>query len=251
MVNRAKELSESNGKEHLAGVLIDIEKRLISELKREAKESTHDGTLGGNCEQLWIELLRDYLPVRYRVDNAFVIDSTGKTSDQLDIVIYDAQYTPAMYGHDRVPYLPREAIYAVLEAKPAVTKQHLEYAGKKAESVQRLHCSSAPIVNAGKTFPAREPFCLLAGLVAQKASWEDGLQSQRFLDNLPSDELQRLDFVITAESGFYDGRDFESPDVLYGEGSLMRGLFRLLQALQQLGTVPAIDWSLYEKVLQK
>lgn len=251
MVNHAKELSESNGKEYLAGVLIGIERKLISDLKREAKESTHDGTLGDNCEQHWIQLLRNYFPDRYGVDKAFVIDSTGKTSDQQDIVIYDTQYTPAMYGHDRVQYFPREAVYAVLEAKPTVSKQHLDYAGDKAQSVQRLYCSSAPIINAGKNLPPRRTFPALTGLVALDATWKDGLQSQRFLDNLPTDELRRLDFVITAESGFYDGRDIESPEVLSGEGSLMRGLFRLLQALQQLGTVPAIDWSLYEEVLQK
>jgi len=249
MVNRAKKESEENGTAYLRKVFCGVEDTLINNLNKEALESTHDATLGDNCEQHWINLLRDYLPARYGVSKTFVVDSTGKTSDALDVVIYDPQYTPTLYGRDSKQYLPREAIYAVFESKPSVNKQHLEYAGNKALSVQSMYCSSAPIVNAGKSFPPRDPFPVLTGLLAQSADWSGGLNANSFLTNLPSGEQNQLDFVLTAESGFYDGMNRSEPVIATGNGSLMRGLFRLLNALQQLGTVPAIDWSIYEDIL--
>lgn len=248
MVNRAKQASGSNGKAYLKTVFQSVEKGLQHNLRKEFLESTHDGTLGENCEQHWIALLKNYLPARYGVAKAFVVDSNGMTSDAIDVVIFDPQYTPALYGHDSVQYLPREAVYAVFEAKPTVNKQHLAYAGDKAQSVQKLYCSSAPIINIGKESPARKPFPVLTGLLAKNASWADGLQAESFKKNLPTDNQKTLDFILTAESGFYDGHDQNKPVISAADGSLMRGLFRLLQALQQLGTVPAIDWSVYEKI---
>lgn len=251
MVNQAKEESKKDGKKYLSDVFSGIEDSLRLDLKREAVETTHDGTMGGNCEQHWRDLFRNHLPSRYGVAEAFVVDSLGHVSDQIDIVIYDTLYTPTLYGHDKIQYLPREAVYAAFEAKPVVSKKYLEYAGNKAESIQRLHCTSAPIVNAGRTFSARETFPILTGLVAQKADWVEGLKSDSFIDNLPTVELKHLDFVITANDGFYDGRhSLDEPVIATGDGSLMRVVFRLLQALQQLGTVPAIDWGIYEEVLK-
>jgi len=251
MVNRAKKISNMNGEMYLEQVFHRVEKGLRDDLKKEIIESTHDATLGENCEQHWISLLKKYLPARYGVAKAFVVDSKGRTSDAIDVVIFDPQYTPALFGHDRVQYLPREAVYAVFEAKPTVNKQYLGYAGDKAESVQQLYCTSAPIVNTGKTFPPRDTFPVLTGLLALNASWSDGLLGKSFPKNLPTNNQKRLDFILTAESGFYDGHICNEPMIASGEGSLMRGLFRLLQALQQLGTVPAIDWSVYEKILCK
>lgn len=247
MVNRAKEISKKDGKQYLQNIFHGVEKELQLDLKKEITESTHDATLGENCEQHWISLLRNYLPVRYGVAKAFVVDSNGKTSDAIDVVIFDPLYIPALYGHNRVQYLPREAVYAVFETKPTVNKQYLAYAGDKAKSVQELHCTSAPIVNAGRNVPPREVFPVLTGLLALNTSWVDNLQGDAFKKNLPTKTQNKLDFIITAESGFYDGQDRNNPIIADGEGSLMRGLFRLLQALQQLGTVPCIDWSVYEK----
>ena len=106
-------------------VFNQVEKKLLLNLQHEAIESTHDATLGENCEKHWIKLLRNYLPSRYGVAKAFIVDSKGTTSDAIDVVIYDPQYTPALYGHDSVQYLPREAVYAVFETKLHALKHTL------------------------------------------------------------------------------------------------------------------------------
>ena len=266
MANQAKILSATDGYQYLRNVFLDVGEVMSTGLRHQARSQTHDATLGDGCEKLWRQLLRQYLPSRYQVEDAFIIDSQGRTSDQvedafiidsqgrtsdqIDVVIFDSTYTSPLHGHDNKKYLPRESVYAVFEAKPTVSKRYLGYAGAKAESVNKLHCTSAPIVNAGRPFPARDVFRPITGLVAYDAKWSKGLSSKHFKSNLPSSADSQLDFVLTAESGFYDNRSGIEAPLHVGEGSLMTGIFRLLQALQELGTVPAIDWAIYERVME-
>ena len=52
----------------------------------------HHSTCGAVTERHWIELFRRYLPKRYRASRAFVMDSNGELSRQIDIAIYDHFY---------------------------------------------------------------------------------------------------------------------------------------------------------------
>ena len=98
MPNRAKRHSIQDGKSFLKERLISVETVFIEELKRYQKEITHDGTLGDATEDAWIKLLQRYLPARYQVAKAFAVDHLGKTTDQLDCLIYDAHFTPALFA---------------------------------------------------------------------------------------------------------------------------------------------------------
>src|SRR3954467_13424958 len=69
---------------------------------------------GDAAEEVWLELLAGHLPSRYRVGKGVVIDSNGKESDYLDIIIYDRHYTPPVFND---LYIPAESVYAVIEAK--------------------------------------------------------------------------------------------------------------------------------------
>ena len=62
---------------------------------------THPGSKGDALENAWIEWLRTYLPNRYSVDKAIVIDCEGNTSQQMDIVIYDNWFTPFIFSAGR------------------------------------------------------------------------------------------------------------------------------------------------------
>ena len=76
---------------------------------------------------------------------AFVIDSTDTTSQQLDIVIYDRQYTPLIINQDGTLVIPAESVYAVFEAKQSIDASQVDYAAKKIASVRALHRTSLPI----------------------------------------------------------------------------------------------------------
>lgn len=228
---------------------VDVQAELALKLKRAAQSISHAGTHGTVVEDHWIEVFRAYLPNRYQVATGLVIDSLGNRSDQIDIVIFDRHFTPTLLDQQNHRYIPVEAVYAIFESKPHFDKSYMEYAGYKAASVRKLHRTSVPIAHAGGTYAAKPLFPILAGIVAPKSSWADGL-GEHFLKHLPTDDLERLDCGCALDDGAFDSFD-EKLKVVGSEGSLIYFLFRLLSRLQSLGTVPAIDWAAYAAVINR
>src|ERR1017187_5415220 len=122
----------------LAGLHEDIERRLAI-----ARQSFgHPGTMGDACELVWLELLQNYLPLRYQTEKAHVVDSDGIFSDQIDVVVFDRQYSPLIFKYEGQLIIPAESVYAVFECKQALNARHVEYAQNKVASVRRLHRTS-------------------------------------------------------------------------------------------------------------
>ncbi|HEY1774014.1 MAG TPA: DUF6602 domain-containing protein [Gammaproteobacteria bacterium] len=225
---------------------------LHAKLKVASDSISHAGTKGGVTEAHWIELIRQYLPKRYACDTAIVIDSKGHVSHQIDVVIYDPQYTPALLTQQSHMYIPAEAVYAVLECKPTLNKAMVEYAGDKAASVRALQRTSVEIVHAGGKYPAKALFPIPAGILTTEMGWSDGLGAsfKSAMGELAGDK--RLDFGCTSAGYAFDVLQPSGEMVIKAdEGALMWFLFRLLGRLQNLGTVPAIDWTTYAAVLSQ
>ena len=252
MANIAKRASESDGQKFLREAFERVHGRLAFDLEDAAKTITHDGKRGEVTESDWLRVIRSYLPNRYAVDSGIVIDSTGKTSEQIDIVIYDLHYTPVLLTREANRYIPAEAVYAVLEAKPTINKELLEYAGGKAASVRLLKRTSAPVVHSDAVHPPKKLFPILSGIVAASVEWKDGF-GESFKRVMSSDALtgdRGIDCGCGLSHGAFDS--FASDGSLtFGEreAGLVFFLFRLLNKLQSLGTVPAIDWNAYASVL--
>ena len=185
-MNKAKEKSVVDGKNFLRSAFAAEQEVLSVKLKLSSKSITHDGVMGEVNEQNFIEVLRKYLPNRYAVDSAIVIDSNGATSDQIDIVIFDQQYTPTLLDQHDHRFIPAESVYAVFEVKPTINKVYLEYAAKKAESVRVLERTSVPISHVGGEPIVKELFPILSGIVATTIDWTDGFSSIAFLENYSS-----------------------------------------------------------------
>jgi uncharacterized protein DUF6602 len=251
MANRAKQRSESDGRSFLRESLAQVERQFLLKLDAKFSTITHDPTLGDAVEDSWINLLKAYLPKRYCANKAFAIDHKGRTTQQIDCLIYDAHFTPALFGEEKHLYVPAEAIYAAFEIKPAVTAEHLKYAAEKGESVRRLTRTSAAITWGPGRKRRKRLFPVLTGLLAMRADWGDGLGAtfRKRFDELKGDRA--LDCVLTARNGFCDRfGPRRRPTIACGEGTLIRGLFRLLSELREKATVPAIDWDAYEDVLR-
>lgn len=252
MVNNAKKLSEENGYEFLRGALRQEQISLETDLNRAISTIPHDGNLGSVGEQCWIKLLRKYLPRRYEVNSATIIDSEGHVSEQIDVVIYDPQYTPTLLGQESHFFVPAEAVYAVFDAKQKINKQLLNAAANKAESVRKLKRTSVPIVHSDGVRPAKEPFEIIAGILARNVEWAEGL-GDTFSEVISSDDFSNKRFLncgcglSDGSFDFYDRKD--SLVVGPQDCGLAYFLFRLLNKLQSLGTVPAIDWNSYAKVI--
>src|SRR6185437_10945142 len=98
----------------------------------------HASSMGAATEHQWLDLLRKYLPRRYRCAPAFVIDSAGRRSRQIDVAIFDNLYSPPLFPHDSGQHVPAESVYAVFEVKPTISKQWIRDAAEKAASVRSL-----------------------------------------------------------------------------------------------------------------
>jgi hypothetical protein len=227
-------LSKTRGMEFLQRAFASEQSCLVAKL-RSSDRIVHDGDRGEVNEQYFIEVLRNYLPNRYTVHKATILDSDGQVSDS-----------------ESHRYIPAEAVYAVFECKPTIDKGYLEYAGKKAESVRRLKRTSVPIPHAGGSYPAKPHFEILAGILAIDVDWTDGFSTS--FENCHSSltGLTRLDCGLAVDGHAFD--TFE-PGASYtyckSENALVFFLFRLLNQLQSLGTVPAIDWNAYASQLSK
>lgn len=133
----------------------------------------HPVTKGDHCEGAWIDFFRSFLPSKYAVDKGFVFDSKGAVSEQIDIIIYDALYSPLIFGTDAgEKFITAESVYAVFDSKQKIDKETVEYTNRKIESVVNLHRTSRRMVVAGRGVSPRDLPPILGGiLAAASAGW--------------------------------------------------------------------------------
>jgi hypothetical protein len=218
---------------------------LLANLKSSTR-ITHAGDRGEVNEQHFINFLRKYLPNRYNVDKAIVMDCDGNVSDSIDVVVFDRQYTPCLLDNDLHRYVPAEAVYAIFECKPTIDKAYLEYAAAKAASVRRLRRTSVPIFHLEGPPKVKPLFDIIAGILAIDVSWKNGLSSEFEKAHRALRPTGKIDCGFAATGAAFDV--FEAGGALnFGptENSLAHFAFRLLWKLQSLATVPAVDWMAY------
>ncbi|MEX1026524.1 MAG: DUF6602 domain-containing protein [Candidatus Paceibacterota bacterium] len=217
--------------------------------------AVHQGTKGEATETSWIHLLREYLPNRYAIERAMVVDSNGDASQQIDIVIFDRQYTPFVINFEGLVYIPAESVYAVFEVKQDISKEHIEYASEKVQSVRRLVRTSALITDHTGTERRKALFEIPAGILALSSSWTPSLGEsfEEFIRKSWETEHKRIHLGCALSSGGFrvvneKGKlTIEKSDP---EASLMYFLMSLFKSLQPLGTVPAVEMNEYLKWIE-
>lgn len=235
--------------DRLAGILDGIQSRLEGDLRGNRAAVTHPGARGEATEEDWLRVLQVHLPSRYQADRAFVIDSRGECSEQIDVVIYDRQYSPLLYHYSNQRYVPAESVYAVLEVKQDLSREHIEYAGKKAASVRRLHRTSAPVPHVEGVAKPRSLPPILAGILTYQSSWNPPF-GEAFREALAEQIVaQQMNIGCALMHGAfevcYPREAGVQVTVVEGPRSLLQLLLRLLKQLQSLATVPAIDYEAY------
>jgi len=231
-----------------------LQEEMCAILNTNRKTVLHSSSKGDATELCWVEMLNNYLPKRYKAQKAFVIDSKGDISEQMDIVIFDRQYSPFLFNHLGVCYVPAESVYAVFESKQDLNKYNIEYAGKKAESVRKLFRTSAAIPHAGGKFPPREPQPIISGILSLGSEWNPAIGDsfEEAVKNLNFE--QRLDLGCCLEGGafecVYTEKQFNTLDIKEQKNALIFFFLRLLEKLQSLATVPAIEISEYAKSIK-
>ena len=155
----------------LASLHDDIEQRLATARQALA----HPGAKGDASETVWVGLLERYLPRRYQASSAHVVDSKGSFSDQIDVVVFDRQYSPFIFSYAGQTIIPAESVYAAFEAKQIINAECVAYAQDKIASVRSLHRTSLPIPHAGDTYPPKPLPGILGGIVALESDWNPAL----------------------------------------------------------------------------
>ena len=216
----------------LAEIFRRVQQEMLAQLSV-GRLFEHASTAGAATEHHWLQLFDRYLPKRYRAAPAFVIDSAGRRSRQIDIAIFDNLYTPPLFPHPSGLHLPAESVYAVFEVKPTFSRQWLRDAAEKAASVRALHRTSVSVIGRPKVTPPP----ILAGLLATTSVWT----ARTFAANLLR-ARRDLDIGCCLEHGAFEDNQISKPDE-----SLVFFIIRLLDRLRAMGTAPAIDWSSYFK----
>ncbi|HEX3870143.1 MAG TPA: DUF6602 domain-containing protein [Pirellulales bacterium] len=232
-------------KQLLSSLHEDIQTRLAIARKSFA----HPGTKGDASESIWVELLDKYLPKRYQAATAHVVDSDGTFSDQVDVVVFDRQYSPFIFNFQGQTIIPAESVYAVFEAKQTANAGLVEYAQKKVSSVRALQRTSLPIPHAGGTYPPKPLQHIIGGLLTLDSDWSPAL-GQSLLDALAAAApTGRLDLGCIASHGTF----FLEPTVNYSLNPSGKPatafLFELIARLQAMATVPMIDVRAYARWL--
>lgn len=246
MANKGKSLSDKDGSEYLKERFSQSQAVFKSQILSTSGGLPHDGEEGAARENVWIEILRRHLPNKYSIESGFAIDSLGKVSKQLDIVIYDAIHTLKIPVDGKNFLIPVEAMHAVLEVKPQINSPNLNDAFEKIESVRSLSVTSAPIVDKGQIRPARTPFKIIGGLLCDSSSYSTPFGTALQSKWLKANENQSLDFVVSASDGFCEKCE-SSGGILVSDnsGDVINWILRLFSRLQSQGTAPKIDIEKY------
>lgn len=229
-----------------------LQDQLRAGLQSSSAVIDHPVAKGTGTETNWLRMLQLHLPSRYQAESAFVIDANGQQSEQIDIVLYDRQYTPELYNVSGQRIIPAEGVYAALEIKPVLDRRNLEYAADKMASVRKLQRTSARIVHAGGEHSPRPLTPIIGAILATTAGWSPpfGDAFAGILDDLGQDTQVDLGCVATAGAFEQVPSDHGAAVETCDEATALAFFFlRLLRRLQRVGTVPAIDYDAYLDVL--
>lgn len=231
----------------LAGLHDDIQQRL----ENVRKSFGHPGTKGDASEQVWLELLKTYLPQRYQAAKAHVVDSKGLFSEQIDVVVFDRQYSPFIFHYQGQTIVPAESVYAIFEAKQTIDAAEIEYARKKIASVRHLHRTSLPIPHAGGTYASKPQIPIYGGILAFESEWSPPMGPSLLKTLQESGDEGRLNLGCIAAHGFFYRDEAGGYAIVTGGKPATGFLLKLISQLQFSGTVPMIDVQAYARWLVK
>lgn len=208
----------------------------------------HEGEKGGASEEVWRTLLRRHLPLRYQVDTGFVVDSNGEFSEQIDVIVYDRQYSPLVFELGNRRIFPAESIYAVFEAKQSANSKNITAAKRKAGTVRKLKRTNLPIRHLDGSLIEKGLPPILGGLLALESDWSPPFGDSMAKSLQPNNINETLDTGCIASHGVIRlvGECVKAVDCKHAATVFV---LDLVARLQQVGTVPMLDMGAYARHL--
>jgi hypothetical protein len=227
-------------RERLGQIIAQRHERALADLLDARRVIGHPTEKGSVTEQIWLDLFRRYLPHRYQVRRAIVVDHLGQMSDQIDLVVHDALYTPFILEFGGFEIVPVESVYAVFEVKQAIDRANLRYAEAKVASVLRL----IRAIRQTEQVKSCQETKILTGLLGSSAQWITDTNYRVNEYRSDPESLKNIDYVVSAQSfvNFTDGNVIVHDT---GRAPISRFLLRFVAHLQAIGTVMPIDIERY------
>lgn len=235
----------SNNGWSLPRLMQGLHERIERDLQEARHLLGHPVAKGDGSERVWTKLFGTYLPKRYTPAKATIVDSHGHFSDEIDVVLFDRQYTPLIFELEGQIVVPVEAVYAVFESKQEINAGFIEYGQQKVATVRRLHRTTAQVQTIdGPRTAELQP--ILGGFLTFESGWKTRPIDEYLAKALAVDQGDgRLDVGCIAAYGTFGCE---------GAGCLASGqhdrattcfLLALITRLQLIGTAPAIDMGAY------
>ncbi len=225
-----------------------LHERVERDLRLARELIGHSGGKGEASQNVWIKLFESYLPERYQARSATIVDSEGRFSDQIDVVISDRHYSPFLLHADGQAVIPVEAVYAVFESKQELQGELIRYAQNKAASVRRLQRTSVTVPTISGPF-VKVPQPILGGFLALESQYSKSLTGTMVKALKQDQDMGRLDLGCIAALGTFGCGGVDSVTAKEDKHAATSFLLELMSRLQACGTVPAIDYRAYAKWL--
>ncbi len=237
----------------LSKIFSSIHSSIQNELEISYKNMNyHPVVKGDSTEKAWLKIFQNYLPERYQATRAHVVDSKNNFSEQIDIVIFDRQYSPILFKFNEVTILPAESVYAVFEVKQKVDSDAISYAQKKIESVRKLFRTSLPIPHAGGEYEPKDPPYISGGILAFESDWQTPLGKSLEKSLNKRKDVGVLDLGCILSHGYFSyNQKKKKYEIFNKKESATLFLFYFISQLQLKATVSMIDIKTYSKWLCK
>lgn len=130
----------------LLQALRNLSEKLNAEFE-DSKLFEHSGEKGEFREQIISNLLRPFLPDCYGLGSGQIFSQDDESSNQIDIVIYDAIYSNVLFKNKSTNLFPAESVYGEIEVKSNLTTNELISSIDNIASMKRLIREDSTMLN--------------------------------------------------------------------------------------------------------
>lgn len=113
-----KQITKKDIIAHIRNNYANLEQSIVSQLLLETPN--HHTTSGTYREQVWANFFRQIIPKKFSIaQGVFIIDSSKDNliSKEVDLAIFDEQYTPYIFNYGNIKFIPIEAVSIVVQCK--------------------------------------------------------------------------------------------------------------------------------------
>ena len=189
-------------------VLSKAAKQLLLDADK-ASDFEHKGIKGDERAGPLAAFMNEHLPKRFSIAKGEAIDFKDNRTGQLDILIFDTMACAPLIVGTENHLVPAESLYAVIEVKSILTKQHLESSFANAGKLKQLRPYKKKFITArkdGSDASDGNPRCIHVIFAYKSDIKKDGWASAEYARisaaaSLHDQEISAIDRVIVLDRG--------------------------------------------------